>query len=252
MSKFLATLISFGFDLDSRAYVSSTPRFIRRTMVSVVFIAVLPGSASATAILDQAYDAFASCISGTTCPGYLVGGTSNSTLGQTFTAGQSGLLTEIGVQIIGSSHFQPITGPVTVELRQTLSGPSLASGTIAIASIPSTVDFAFVDVSSFGVFVNPGDSLAIVVSSTNTSNNIGWQNVSTSNPALLFNQYGGGAAFFFSSSSNSWVDVSPSAVAADFGFQTFVDPASTPEPSSVLLLSAAALALVGSASHRKS
>jgi hypothetical protein len=204
--------------------------FVKISNIFIAACAVLATTGSSKAsTLDQSFS-INSLVSGESGFGNTVGGSSNQILGQTFTSGLTGLLTNIDVQLEGYTGFQPITGPVTVNIRQTLSGSNLASGIISASSLATNGSYAFlgVDISASNVFVTAGETLAIVLSSTNTSNNVGWATVATTNVSLLGNLYSGGGSYGWNGT--SWINEGTSFgnVGESRGFETFVDTSVSP------------------------
>jgi hypothetical protein len=145
-------------------------------------------------------------------------------LGQTFTVGRAGYLTEVDAYLAPTAPDP--NGVITWELRSTLAGVPvgtlaglLATGTIPYANLPSgryaMQPFAI----PYGaVLVTSGERLAIILSSTTDS--FDWEGKSG-------NPYPGGS-YLVRRSSNYTL-----APDVDVGFQTFV---TVPEPSTVWLL----------------
>lgn len=192
----------------------------------------------ATVTQDQYFNALASSAPGVSVWGLTIGGHTGQQLAQTFTAGLSGLLTRVDVQISGYHHGpQPITEPVTFSLRTAPGGTELAHASIAIADLPAPVwpgEFVAIDLSSFGVTVQAGQSYTIELTSANPSATISWFTAETqpgdNAPAL----YGGGSMHYFRN--GQWLQRAD-LLEADAGFKTYVDTAipAVPEPSSAWL-----------------
>jgi hypothetical protein len=120
-------------------------------------------------------------------------------------------------------------------------GTTLANVTVPGASVPTTSGLFNVDVSSFGLLVNPGDALAIVL---RISSGAGFNWARDSG-----NPYAGGVSYFRfpSAGINNWALDS----CCDKGFQTFVEPA-VPEPGSMLLLGTGLAGLLGFGRRKRS
>ena len=196
----------------------------------------LPGLAGAGPILDAHYSPSAI---------YLDATLNDLTRAQTFTVGRAGLLT--GFDVLLETPFSFTTGTWTFEIRATdaaglpvFGSAALASGTV---SYWQTFDATFfgANISTAGLFVSPGQVLALVAVGDPTSGSgsiAGWWAGAYTYPD--------GAAY-----SNRYLDVfnqtNPSSsygplldIPSDLGFRTYVDPDITPEvvpePASLLLL----------------
>jgi hypothetical protein len=113
---------------------------------------------------------------------------------------------------------------------------SVPSGNVPPAPNPGHLLTAF-DVSSFGLHVDAGDHLAIVLNAQGGSDyTFSWD-------GAIGNPYPPGEAFERDLPNHDWINESQ-VVNDDYGFQTFVDPAPVPEPSSLILAGMGALGLV--------
>lgn len=165
---------------------------------------------------------------------------------QTFTAGLSGLLHSVEIQVARNSAST--IDDLLLDIRGTSGGAPLESDGSALASVAipassvpigsSSAAFISVDVSSFGIFVSPGDELAIVLQ-TLSPFGYAWPVKTFGSPL-----YPGGARYVRGPLIGlpTWTFQATH----DQAFRTFVDteilPA-VPEPSSFGLLATGVLAL---------
>jgi hypothetical protein len=201
-----------------RPVVSITGTFIASLSMG------LAGQSCAAPLLDQTHVVGA--------PGNDIAILSAQSLAQTFTAGLSGTLAEVDLQI---SKNTGTTGDLTFTIRTTSGGipnsndsQSLFQTIITLDSIP-TVDSVFVpvpltaiDVSSAHITVTSGQVLALALARNGAGNPpwAAWRSVP--------GNYSGGFQFTRSGSSSPW-----SQTVQEGGFQTFVSV--VPEPPSLLL-----------------
>ena len=143
---------------------------------------------------------------------------------QTFTLGQSGLLSQLDLQL----YQQPGSmTPPTVQIRTTTGGvPNpgasavLFETTVDIGSLPFWEGFddyiepTCFDLRSAGIMVNPGDVLAISYQSSATSNS-DW----TMWSGNYGDKYAAGASFWRQSFTQAWTQTND-----EFSFRTWVDP----------------------------
>ena len=201
-------------------------------LIAFAAFALAAPQASAAPILDQSFDANpagGNFVLGITSAGAV------EDLAQTFTAGLTGDLVQVDVQIWNLISFgvPSATGDITLEIQTTSggapSGTVLATETIMSVSVPTTggtVPFTNVVLSApFGV--TAGDILAIVLLYSGPGNYL-WR-------------FSGGDLYapggiFPRLNAGSWVGPF-----GDGGFQTWVD---VPEPSALLLLSLGALVVL--------
>jgi len=173
---------------------------------------------------------------------------------ESFTVGLSGTLTSVSVQAVsGTSDVQGMT----LEVRPMVGGfpTSWTTAPLASASLPPTAfvtifsgqhPFVDFDISSFDVIVHTGDQLAVDLRTTDPgdlpTHDYGWQktDVDYDDPS---NIYAGGIPFV-SLNGSSWTSYNST---EDLGFATYV---TVPEPSSLMLATAAILALAGFAGCR--
>lgn len=161
---------------------------------------------------------------------------------QTFTVGLTGLLTRIDIQVRHSDEGPP-AAPLLFDIRRTTatgapveddSGSDvLASRTLSAAAIPSeplTLAITTIDLTSFSIFVEAGDVLAIALRSEDS------RGYSTTG---IFQTYADGSMFFRFETGGWERDLAR----RDFGFRTFVDtaiqnpnPPAVPEPTTLALL----------------
>jgi hypothetical protein len=172
----------------------------------------------------------------------------NQQRAQTFTVGLTGLLTEVQVDVerFGSST----AGNLVMEIRDTNPSngfpvtngfrlqTSVAANVVPPAPNPDGIFTAF-DVSSFGVNVNAGDHLAIVLYAQGGSGyTFGWL-------GAINDPYPPGSAFERVIGNHDWFNESTIGQNYDNGFKTFVDPSPAPEPSTLVLAGVGALGLLG-------
>lgn len=168
-------------------------------------------------------------------------------LAQTFTVGLAGALTHVDVY---AARTGDTTAPLILEIRTTTAGAPdrLASAVLATANVPASAvpvagpDFngtndytvaSFVGVDLTGLFVTPGQVLAIGIRSGAFPG--GYVLPYTSQTP---SGYAGGTRFLRGNST----DVYTQSSAGDHFFRTYVDAAvSAPEPASLGLLGVAAL-----------
>jgi hypothetical protein len=177
-------------------------------------------------------------------PGTTIGGGSLFDDAQTFTVGISGILRQIDVALavpMGSPN--PFTGDLLFQLRSVENGMPgssvLAEQLLPGSVIPDGPLFTFdTFFTGLAVPVVAGEQLTIVLGSRHLpadSSNFGWV-TDTTEP------YAAGALFIqehdsAGRSSGPWQNIS----STDAAFRTFVEP--TPEPASILLVSAGAMLL---------
>jgi len=153
---------------------------------------------------------------------------------QTFTVGMTGILTGADFSMSGSTPgfgtVSDIRASVFAAVGGLPSGSALTTGLISGANI-STSGFAFAHTDfSTGLAVSPGQSLALVLgaASMSMSGSVTWNGSSGAAAS-----YSGGAALILGA---GWGPLEPVS-GADFGFRTYVDPASpVPEPGTAFLL----------------
>lgn len=148
-------------------------------------------------------------------------------LAQTFTAGVTGTLNSIEIQIQATTPLRiDIVSVVGGAPGHDILGSVIPSASIVAAGLDSHWDFSASNISMIA-----GDQYAIVVSNTYAIS------LSVINWTGGFG-YSGGQALSQFVDSQPWVP--PSTYAAglleDFQFKTFVDPQPTPEPSTALLV----------------
>ena len=147
-------------------------------------------------------------------------------IGQTFIAGQNGLLSTVSLQLNRSDATE---GALLTIYNAENDTPTTTIGSVPIpfSDIPNSNDrvtrtYAEVDVSSLGIDVSAGQELALVVTYDGEGSPF-W--VNSDNPAA----YENGRAMSLTTQ-HGWL---PILIPRDQGFRTFVV---IPEPSSVFLL----------------
>jgi hypothetical protein len=203
-------------------------KLMRHPALSAIVLCLLAaGQSRAGGVLDQS-----NVVSTFNFDAAVVGPQS---IGQTFTVGIAGLLSQINLEIYKSTNT--VTDP-TFNIEGTTGGAPddtkvLYSTTIPLSSIPTfdtpppgTVPMTSIDVSSANIVVTPGEILALTLSRVGTPGSPPW---------LLWRQgiggYTGGNSYDSIPPGTPWtVDHS-----YEGGFQTFVSSASVPEPSTAIL-----------------
>ena len=141
---------------------------------------------------------------------------------QTFTIGQKGTLSEIQVQVQLNSSPK---NDLILDLRETTAGAPLEDNTNILAGtsisagdysygIPTWVSF---DVSSYGIDVEVGDVLAIVLRSPTAVNNANWFWM------LDTNAYDSGQRWIHEAG-GSWDGSSHQYAISDMNFRVFIEP----------------------------
>ena len=185
----------------------------RLTWICVVSLSVF-SLCSASPVLDQSVDV------GMGGGGYAIW--TGGMQAMTFTAGMSGLLSEVGFQIYASAGT---TGDTDFELRSTSGGVPVSSsgGVLFSASIPigdvpvigsyaGSIPYTMVDVLAAGLSVQPGDVYALCL-----------HRIGAGSPPWVCwgytgDSYAAGDRFWRGSSGDPWTDPN----SGDLGFQTWV------------------------------
>jgi len=185
----------------------------------------------AVPVVDQQVDAFLLNPS----PSIVV--SMNSRVAQTLTAGSEGLLTDLGLQLFEYTTESDPLAPFTVEIASVLpdgrpnDAAIFGSRTVTMGQLPHSSElspgvFTMIDVRSFDLWLSPGDELAIIVSSTFSGLELGWQ-FTGGDP------HAGGSMWDFNPFRVPLAWNLPYET-ADVGFQTWVDP--VPEPGTASLV----------------
>jgi len=205
-------------------------RFSQFGLILTLAAMALVTAAHAAPVVDQSHQPIVS-----SPIGFVQGGSTTIDRAQTFTAGVTGVLTDIEV-IVGRATLS-ISDGLIWDVRTVIAGtPSdpdsglniLASGTVAAADVPVTIDPSnFLSLGGMSVSVSTGDVLAIVLRSMSPESGAYRWKFSDNNDSV----YAAGASFdrIFSPSWDS--NTSPF---DDAGFRTFVN--AVPEPNGVLAL----------------
>lgn len=171
-------------------------------------------------------------------------GLSRSSIGQTFTVGQTGILTGIDIYVRNTGGF---LGGLTVDIRDATGGvveplAANALGSVAVANgaISTTLGSftpLFVDFSSAGISVTAGDELAFLATPAVSGDRFSLEQD-------LAGGYLGGEAVGQFAADGDGSPFSPVA-ASDLTFTTYVDPEIAPVPlpagGALLLLGLAGL-----------
>lgn len=195
----------------------------------------------ASPILDQSHE----CFSG---DNYFTKYNTNSShmLAQTFTAGSSGLLSTVEI------HNYKGTGSdvdLLFELRDgDQNGTTLASATYPREDAPSVYHWKSFDISSENIWVNSGETYAIVLGGTTSSNGWTW---SGGRYEAGSTGYSGGTGL--EEISSVWTVIDPPDMENehvyfthfDFNFRTYVNTNPIPIPSAVWLLGSGLIGIVG-------
>lgn len=161
-------------------------------------------------------------------------------LAQSFTVGIAGYLDEVQVQVTKGGGNVPLSFNLFEAENGLPNDTLLATLDISSDNVLGMGDygtFLSIDLSSFDISVEVGDTLAIVLDAVNpiTSNEYNWYTTSNGGSS-----YAGGIGSIRQSQPNSITPSSfiPETWQRDFGFRTYVetDPAPTPEPSTMFLL----------------
>lgn len=165
---------------------------------------------------------------------------------QTFTVGQSGLLTRVDLQIarlqLGTQNLttRDLTFQVTRPLSSTVpvSAP-LATFTLYPAQVPSTMEllsWVTFDLSASPLSVTSGEVFSLLLSSDQSyASQAYYEWVVT--PATGVDFYTRGAGWQRNNATDPWFNSPPS---TDYGFRTYVT--AVPEPAALALLGLGALA----------
>ncbi len=212
-----------------------------KVLSTLALIFAITSPASAALVLDQSADAFAAG----SADGLVV--SDGQAPSQTFTVGIAGLLAQVDLQVQqGSSppsddlilSILGTTGGVP-DLNQALGSVSIAPGDVPPQDF-NNVSFVSVDVSSLGIFVSVGDSLALELTYPTGSGFYFWYEAG--------DIYAGGENYTRNPPSTQF-----SFEGFEHGFQTWVETPMdvVPEPSSLLVWSLLGLTLGGCAWLRR-
>jgi len=196
-------------------------RFLRASALTAA-LTVAASHAGAT-VLDQEF-----------VPGVPGGSSPAGVLtAQTFTAGITGTLDSVTAHIV---NFGGSIEDLTLAVYSTAAGePSTSLGSVTLDSTAfptnsaalGSGNFTAFDFLGLGIAMQAGFEYALVVTTPETQNKYSWRS-STGQP----NQYAGGQRYVSTDGGVSWTGDS----SWDYAFQTFVNPASVPEPMTLALL----------------
>jgi hypothetical protein len=167
-------------------------------------------------------------------------------LAQTFTVGLDGLLSSVGIHNYKGSG----TGVnLEFELRAgDEEGTTLASATYLRTNAPDVYHWKSFDVTSSGIWVNAGQTYAIVLGVDSSPGGWTW---SGARYQASESGYAGGAGL--EETSGGWTEIDPPDrlnqhiyyTHFDFNFRTYVDPNPIPVPGAFWLLGSGFIAIVG-------
>jgi hypothetical protein len=224
--------------------------FIRRLLTALFLICGFNETANATAILDQSF-----------LPGYLsnYGVRDIDWQGQSFTAGQTGLLSQIDYGMWRTEELN--LAPVELKILSLDADGLVLSESdsllIDVSTIPSwqagsctSIDpgdascFTKMNLRSLGINVILGASYAFILTSDRYNSDWSHLDVAAGNGSLL---YDGGNPWAYNSSDEGPFVGRTWGYRNDFdvAFQTFVDVAPVPVPGTLALLGAGLLGWVG-------
>jgi hypothetical protein len=145
---------------------------------------------------------------------------------QSFTVGESGLLSRVELNLLALNRDMPVTLRL-YDMSNSLPHDSLATAEAVVtkSSNPAWIEF---DLSAAGILVEPGQVYAIGLSTAEVDY-VGWISSLWSNPPVT---YDGGSIFTRISQNVNWVGLAkyPN---TDLEFRTYV---AIPEPSTLALL----------------
>lgn len=200
-----------------------------RTVLALGVLVLLPWTARALPVLDQASES-----------GSGLGTLSQPDGAQTFTVGAAGVLAQIQVQVRRNTESSP---DLVIDLRPTLGGApldddasALASTTISAASLPLGVPtWVTLDAGGANVVVSPGDRLAIVltVPDSTTPATYFWLE-DESNPYPGGQRWGRSATWSGGVLGATWNGTFAQFATTDLNFRSFL----LPEPGTFVLLAA--------------
>jgi len=214
--------------------ISLMRRFLVPLAVALLTITAPTGASHAAPILDQVFDPGPA-------PTVSAGISGVTDKAQTFTVGIAGTLARVEVDIRRDDNT--VIEPLLFDVRATTAGgapiesnsTTLASVSIAAASIPVTPGFVSVDVSAFGIPVTPGEILAIVLRKP------GLDDVDYIWFGGEGNPYPAGSEYSRITAGGTWT----ASEGNDLGFRTFVTVSAVPAPSGVVLLGMGVSVLAG-------
>ena len=158
----------------------------------------------------------------------VIGGTSNSKTTQIFTAGQTGKLVRVDLQVLGTDlafSFLPNSTLPLTDPANSIIFSSVGSG-FSVASLDlSAFDFQVVTGQQYGLFLRTLTGTGGWVLGADTDGN------TSTTGDRVFLDYAGGAANRFQNGSTSWLETG-----ADRGFATWVDVAAVPEPQTWIMM----------------
>jgi hypothetical protein len=244
---------------------------MKKVLIAATALAAICAPAHANIVVDQSN--LATVPQGGQLVGSLVGqnfqipGVGGSfydvNLAQSVTAGLSGKLSSVDLQLAGIRPFDPasqyevtLAKNVTFNLDGSVGGATvLGSFVLPIASLNSFPlgSIVNIDTSALNLNFNAGDQFWLALAGASNPSVLSWAfgtsaTMPPTNPTLL--NYAGGAAYAATVVSAPNATFKYNAIGKDFAFRTWVDTGAVPEPATWAMM-IAGLAITGGAMRRR-